>query len=317
MNIIIAPFLCALVLLATCPLFSESQKAQIENSENKCKLDVEVAQGIRRDKLRWSISGRNHKPDIISELTFKNITIYETRLITKLTCQDYFTKLNLGYGHVLDRGRVRDSDFRKSGRRGEFSRSSSKIKGSYTVDTQLYFGKDIQLASDTTLSPLFGYLWQYEKLRFKNGKQTRLFGFKVHERIEGLNSTFKSRWDGPFVGLGAKYQVTKSLFFYGEYDFLFALAYHGHGFWNLRNNGHGMHFHQHSNRWRGWGQIGLLGIGYEIVKNLSIRVEGQLLRFEARGGRIHAKEEHHNFHQPFHKATLNSSEGRLALDYAF
>ncbi len=306
-----------LLQLGMATLFAESLRTSATNDNTGTTVDIEVTQGLRQDKLKWSISGKNHKPDIISEITFKNITIYETRLITKFTRNSYFSKINLGYGDILDRGHVYDSDFHKSNREGEFSRSKSKIKGSHALDAQVSFGEDIAVSSRATISPLLGYLWQYEKLRFKNGRQTRLFGFKLHEKIKNLNSTYTSQWDGPFIGVRANFDFTPSFFCYGEYDFAFALRYHAHGFWNLRNKGKGMHFHQHSNRIKGFGQSGLVGLGYEVLENLILKAEYQLLRFEGRGGSSKAREGHKKFHQPFHKATLDSSEGRLCLDYSF
>lgn len=297
-------------------LASEALSYSAYNKTTGTKLNFEVSEGYRQDKLQWSISGAHKKPNIISELTFHDIKIYQTRLATKLTMSEYFAKANLGYGNIFS-GKVRDSDYSKNNRKGEFARSESKLRGSHTLDGQVSFGKDIAVQPNFTLSPFFGYTWDYEKLRFHDGKQKRLFGFKMNEKIRKLNSTYTSKWDAPFIGMRAHLDATKKLFFFGEYDFFFAVHHHGAGHWNLRNKGKGMTFHLNSHRAKGWGQMGLIGTGYEVFNNFFVKAEYQIANLQAKGGTITGKENHHKFRQPFHKAELTSSEARLCLEYAF
>ena len=46
-------------------------------------------------------SGPNKKPNILSEITFHDLRIYETRAATKLTWQQYFIRGSVGYGDLL------------------------------------------------------------------------------------------------------------------------------------------------------------------------------------------------------------------------
>ena len=307
---------CIAMQFSAVSLFSETVSGETQNSDTGTGFSFEVSEGYRQDKLQWSISGHHKKPNILSELTFHDIKIYQTRLATKLTMDDYFAKANFGYGDITS-GRVRDSDYSKNNKKGEFSRSRSKIRGSHTLDAQVSFGKDIAVHPSITLSPLFGYMWDYEKLRFKDGRQQRLFGFKMNEKIRKLNSTYTSRWDAPFIGARFGFDATEKLSFFGEYDFLFAVRHHGTGHWNLRNRGKGMTFNLNSRRAKGWGQMGLIGAGYEVFNNFIVKAEYQISNLRAHGGKVTGSERHHKFRQPFHKAELTSSEVRLCLDYAF
>ena len=306
---------CLLHLSAT-SLDAQTVTAEKQYYDTGARGEFEITQGYRQDKLTWSVSGKHHKPNILSELQFKDVRIYQTRIAAKFTMNDYFLRMQAGYGDIHS-GHIRDSDYGKDDRRGEFSRSRSKITGSHTLDAKLSWGLNIKPVSYLRVSPLLGYMWNLDKFRFKHGTQTRLFGEKFHEKIHGLHSTYKSRWDAPFIGVGAGYDPLKDLSIYGEYNFLFALRNSARGFWNLRNEGRGMHFDQHSKRSKGYGHIAIGGIGYEFFENYILKVEYQYSWFQAKGGKIHGHEGHHSFRQPFHKAKLTSQEVRLCLDYAF
>lgn len=309
--------LSCLTLQLSALLFSETASYQTQNSVTSTRFDVEVSQGYRHDKLKWSVSSVHKKPNILSELTFHDIKIYQTRLVTKLTMDDYFAKANFGYGDILS-GRERDSDYSKNNKKGEFSRSRSKIPGSHTLDAEVRVGKDFALSPLFTLSPLIGYTWDYEKLRIKDGRQKRLFGKKMNKKIPKLNDSYTSRFDAPFIGARFGFDATKKLSFFGEYDFLFAVRHHGTGHWNLRNFGKGMTFHLNSRRSKGWGQMGLIGAGYEVFNNFMLKAEYQISHLQARGGKMTGKREFQlKFRQPIHRAELTSQEVRLCLDYAF
>lgn len=306
---------CLLCLDAS-SLAAETVTAEKQYYETGAHGEFEVTQGYREDKLTWSVSGKHHKPNILSELSFNDVRIYQTRIAAKFTMNGYFLRLQGGYGDIHS-GHIRDSDYGKDNRRDEFSRSKSKITGSHTLDAKIAWGVNTKPLDQLRISPLLGYMWNVDKFRFKHGVQTRLFGVKIHEKIHDLHSTYKSRWDAPFIGLGAGYDPIKNLSIYGEYDFLFALRNSARGFWNLRNDGHGMHFDQHSKRSKGYGHIAIGGVGYEFFENYLLKLEYQFSWFEAKGGKTTGREHHHHFDQPYHKAKLISQEVRLCLDYAF
>jgi hypothetical protein len=295
-----------------------------ENTGTKAKVqydtgargEFEITQGYRHDHLSWSLSGHKKKPNILSELTFKDMHIYQTRFGAKFTMNDYFLRGQIGYGD-LGTGRVQDSDYARNDRKAEFSRAKAKITGSYTFDWKVTFGKKFAMCENTSITPFIGYFWNRDKLSFKHGRQTRLFGHKINEKIHGLHSKFRSDWDAPLVGLQAQYDVSKQLNFYGEYDFLFCVRNKGHAFWNLRNNHHGMHASMQSKRSKGFGHIGMLGTAYEFAKNFVVRAEVQYTWLESKGGKSHAHEHHMKITQPFHRSKLMSSEARLCLDYNF
>ena len=286
-----------------------TEKPQKQYYQMGAHGEFEVTQGYRQDNLNSSISKHKKNPKRTSKVSFRDVRIYQTRIASKFTMNDYFLKIGLGYGDIRS-GHVHGSQFKKADKK---ENDRAKVRGSYTADAKLSWGKNFALGSTVTIAPLVGYLWEIEKLRFKNGRQIKEGHSK---RLHDLNSTYKARWNAPFIGLDASYDPLKKLSVYGEYNFLFAVKDHARGFWNLRSHQHGMHFEQRSRRSKGFGHFGLAGVGYEWIDNLWLKLEYQFLWLEAKGGKTKGKEHHHKFSSPFHKSRLMSQEVRLCVEYA-
>lgn len=319
MNKMKAIICCAILQCSSFALFSENVSANVSdsytNKETGNSVEIEASQGYRQDKLKWSFSGPHRRPNIISELTFKDIRISQNRITSQLKHSGYFAKMQLGYGYIWT-GKMQDSDYARSHRKAEFSRSHHKISKGYELDATIALGKDIALSNGFTLSPLFGYMWEKEKFHIKGGRQTRFFGAHVNAKrpFRKLHSTSTSTWDAPFIGVRSNMKASDDLQFFAEYDFLFAVRYQQTGHWNLRN----MNFESHSKRIKGFGQKGLIGASLALSDNCSLKAEYELSRLTAKGGSVKAKERHHRHDpQPFHKAVRTASEIRLSLDCAF
>ncbi|MDB6081436.1 MAG: Protochlamydia outer membrane protein, partial [Chlamydiia bacterium] len=119
----------------------------------------------------------------------------------------------------------------------------------------------------------------------------------------------RAQWNAPFVGLRGARALNKKFQVFAEGDFLFAIQYNAHAYWNLKN----LSFKQDSNRYKGYGYIGILGADYQLLKNLTLKTELQFSHFEAKGGINKSS----SVGVPFRKAILTSYEARLGLNYAF
>lgn len=304
-----AIFCCVLLQLNGSALVSEAVSNSYTNKETGNGIDVEISQGYRRDKLKWSISGPHGKPNIGSETTYSNLHIYQTRFTSQFKASDYFAKLQFGYGYVIN-GRGRDSDYGRNDRMNEFSRVRSKVRNSHIWDTTLRAGKDFRLSETCTVSPLVGYMWEVDSLRTKHGKQT----YWPLQRVKHLNSAYKARWDAPFIGVRASLMAATAVQIYAEYDFLFRLYYHANGHRNLLH----LKFREHSKRSKGFGQMGQVGVAYTLFNNCFLKLEYALSELSAKGG-MHTWKRHQRstLRQHFHKARQTSSEVRLCFDYAF
>lgn len=278
-------------------------------------IDVELSQGYRRDKLDFSISGPHGKPNVISELTFKHIDIYVTGLRAKLTKDDYFLQGMVAYG-IVCHGKAIDDDYLFNNRKGQFSHSTHDIPGEYTTDVALRFGKNFTCANDVVVSPHVGYSAYVQKLRFRHGE-----GWVMHPlsrkgkssyTIHGLNSTYKSSWYGPELGVACKKALTSKIDLRVSYTLLFPLKYDGKGHWNLRSK-HDRHFDLNNKSSKSFGNIVGAGVEWTLTPYWVLKAEYEFMKFYAKGG--HMKVGSHRV--PMNKAHLTSNEVRLVLGYAF
>lgn len=286
-------------------------------------FEAQVTQGYKKEHLSWSISGPHGKPNILSELKYKHIKVYTTGLMFNATSEDFFAKLRLSYGNVYS-GRCTDSDYASSNKKNLFSKSHMKIPGSYTFDTNLTIGKSFHY-SQVTLSPQAGYMFSQQKLRMKHGVATVWPNKWLqsvqhgHHKIHGLNSTYKARWDGPFIGINGKWNIHKKISLFAEYNYLFLVQYHGTGFWNLRQKTDIQgNFHQHSKRHKGNGHMAAVGANARLTERLGLSALVQSVYMNAKGGKdtIHIRNKGKK-HLPFHKAHLGSMEYSLGLNWQF
>ncbi|MDB6081437.1 MAG: hypothetical protein JWO53_709 [Chlamydiia bacterium] len=298
-------------LLSFAAIFLQSGILSADTTDAPLKVELEATQGYRVDKIVYNFSGPHKQPNILSELTFKDIKIYQSRLITKLILDEYFARIELGYGNICS-GRVQDSDYASNNRKNEFSRSYNRISKGYTADAVIKIGKNFQV-NDWTLSPLAGYSLNVQKFQIGNGTQT--IGVsknnhikKTNHRMHGVRCKDRVQWNAPLVGLRAERSFNK-VKIDAEYDFLFCVQYDAKSYWNLRNQ----HFKDKSNRSKGFGHVATIGAGYEIAKNLELRTEYQFSYLQAKGG----KHTSHGHSSPFRKAAWTSNELRLGLNYAF
>ena len=94
--------------------------------------------GYRIDQLDWNIAGNNAgtNPNILSELTWKDLEIYQVQFKPSVTLGNshrggvrYHLRGMLGWGSIVD-GSNQDSDYAGDNRTLEFSRSNNSAGGS-------------------------------------------------------------------------------------------------------------------------------------------------------------------------------------------
>lgn len=274
------------------------------------KYDLELSQGYRQERLDFSISGPHKKPDVLSELIFKDIDVYVTRLGAAVSKDHYFLKGTCSYGKVFH-GKAVDNDYLFNHRKGLFSHSHHEIPGDYTVDGALRLGRHFELASGFVASPRIGYSAYLQKLRFRHGKAKLLhpvYGKMLSFRVHDLNSTYRSNWYGPELGFDLKKALTNAITLFGGYTVIYPLKYDAKGHWNLREK-HLRHFDLNNKSSKSFGNIANAGIQWVLNRSWSLKVEYEFMKFYAKDG--HMRKGH--LHVPMHKAHLTSNEFRLTL----
>ncbi|MDR2164877.1 MAG: hypothetical protein LBO79_04450 [Zoogloeaceae bacterium] len=206
--------------------------------------------GYRRETLDFNIAGLDGHPNVVSALDW-DTDMLEVRMAGDwLADSGFFATVDLAHARGFS-GEMRDSDYGEDNRRDEFSRSYAKSRGSLV--SRLSFGLGWRFAprSGASLTPLLGYAWQRHNLRASQGRQHIDTRSGYAGPFPGLDTHFKPRWHGPWMGLRLDARVTERLAFR-----LLAkrqwFDYRAFANWNLRDDfSHPVSFRQEGDS-RGW-----------------------------------------------------------------
>lgn len=227
--------------------------------------DWTLSTGYRQDRLTWTIADPTGSPNILSELQWNDLRIWEIKgQFEVLFCDRIYVRGYADYGKIFH-GRNRDSDYAGNDKTLEFSRSKAKSDKGEVFDFSGGIGYQFHLGdwfclcdTDWTFTPLLGYSYHEQHLRDYDGVQLinsafNEFGEEVPAGplgpFPGLHSNYRAKWRGPWVGFDTCYPISCDWKVFGSFEYHWA-HYHGTGHWNLRpdfikdftqtsNNGHG------------------------------------------------------------------------------
>ena len=228
---------------------------------------MRVLSGYEQAKLDWSIPNGNQAPDILSELTWDDLEIWNNQLEFDLARPaSWRVHLSASYGSIFD-GRNRDSDYLYSGRQGEFSRSYADV-GGYTVSASALVGYQFLFLGDRlTLTPSLGYRFDRQKMEVANGYQVIDMFYGVLGPFPGLDSSYRADWHTGIVDLDSTFALTDKLSLLAGASFGVG-TYRGEAVWNLRTDfEQGPSFRQSADA---YAVIARLGLRYQISPTLAI-----------------------------------------------
>lgn len=238
-------------------------------------IELMVGGGFREDCFDWSISDPQIEVDILSELQWKDLCMYDTIGMFKGSLLGFEVKLKGNYGKILSGG-VRDSDYLASGRNMEYSRSRHHVRGhAYDVSAAIGYRFPLFVA---TIEPLVG--WSHHELQVTNfnGRQViNLFGNTGD--IPGVNGSYRSRWDGPWAGIDASCDLLCDWRVYGTFEYHWA-HFRGTGDWNLRTD----FIKDFQQRAFGNGFLFTIGTQYELFCQSYLGLEYSLMHMSATHG---------------------------------
>ena len=252
-------------------------KALLEQREYRSSMDTSfdlvLSADYRKDNLTWNEANANGTVNIMSELKWENLDIAQTSAAARLNFfSDWHVRGRVGYGSIYS-GSNQDSDYNGNNRTLEFSRSNNR-GGGEVRDASIGLGKTLRLLDIAgenilSLSPLMGISTHQQNLTMTDGFQTLTSDGSGLGPYEGLNNSYDTQWQGPWVGIES---VLKT----GEHWSLNATAeyhwadYTAHANWNLRSNfSHPVSFVHNAN---GQGILLSAGVTYLVTKNSSIRL---------------------------------------------
>lgn len=221
--------------------------------------ELDLAVGYRQDDLKWSIAGPNNQPNILSELKWNELQIWQVQLSGRsLESYNLYIRYSFSYGEIFD-GKNQDSDYFGNHRTNEFSRSYSDAGRGEVVDTSAAFGYMIKLPKGLNIAPLFGSSYHTQNLHMYHGVQVVNTLTDALGEIKGLNSRYKTKWNGPWVGADLIWQISPGLSLLGTFEYHWA-KFRGKGHWNLRHD----HLDDFKHKANGYGAVVKFGAVYEV-----------------------------------------------------
>ncbi len=196
---------------------------------------VSAQAGYRQDSLDWNIADVDGNPNVLSELTWSDLRIFQAQLDLAVTIKQLTLFGKLGYGDIVD-GKNQDSDYDANNRQLEFSRSNNQAGGD-VADASLGIGYIFKAGRTGSfhryIMPMAGYSIHQQNLTMTDGFQT----IPAFGSFDGLNSSYDTQWNGPWIGFSFwSTDTVRDLTI--AIDFAYHQAdYHAEATWNLRTTG--------------------------------------------------------------------------------
>ena len=214
------------------------------DDQDYAKITFYGGMGQRKGELRWNIASDasgNKTPNILSELTFADLSIFEIQGGVDIRFNRGMLRNFRIEGHIKSGtnsdGLVTDSDYYDDNRTNEYSRSESNPDGSTTFDGKFIIGYEMQWSEHIVITPLIGYRYNRQSLKMKDGEQildTRPVALSLGPFSSELNSTYEAEWNSAIFGLDTQYRTHKHQF---SFRLEFTISdYYAEANWNLRSD---------------------------------------------------------------------------------
>ncbi|WP_432821522.1 autotransporter outer membrane beta-barrel domain-containing protein [Trichloromonas sp.] len=206
---------------------------------------LEFRTGYRKDKIDWNIADVDNLPNILSELTWDDLEIYDVEVSGKLQIPfhnrydaDAVLKGSLGYGWIFD-GENQDSDYDGNNRSQEYSRSNNDTDGDNVLDASIGGGFRFRMLDGRlALTPLAGLSYHEQNLNITDGVQTLATPSRTPPlgAFPGLDSSYETEWRTGWIGIDLDYQAGAATHLFGSAQYHWA-DFSAEAVWNLRNRG--------------------------------------------------------------------------------
>ena len=250
-----------------------------EKDKHLKSIEIEAGYAYRQGRFDWNIAGdlQGNNPDVLSELTWKDLLIHEFFLDMRASLRNaFYLKGFIHFGMIVD-GKNRDSDFAADSREMEFSRSNNDADQGNTLDGLFGAGYRLRCFSESlSLIPLAGYSYHRQHLTMTDGYQTITWSNGPSlGPFGGLDSTYDAEWRGPWIGLDLILETEKfakalkPVSFHAGWAYHWA-SYHAEADWNLRDDF--MHPKSFEHDADGLGMVFSLGIRIDMNDWSSLRL---------------------------------------------
>jgi hypothetical protein len=258
--------------------------SDIDKIDDKSRsTTLTITTGYRVDDFKYNISGDNsgHNPNILSELSWKNLRSYEINGRFSTTLGKFlYMRGSADYAWIYS-GTMQDSDYLGDNRTFEFSRSVNDSNDGTLLDSALGLGYPTKFTGEDNAGlvalPMVGYGYNVQRLRVTNGNQV----IPPTGSFPGLDSGLHTQWWGPWVGTDFSWTWDQRFTFFGTYEYHW-VNYRAVDNHNLRTDlQHPESIVFTSN---GRGMTGTLGIGWALTRRYSVDLIGNLMDWSAGQG---------------------------------
>ncbi len=242
--------------------------------------------------MNWNIGYNNAVPNVLSELTWKDVKSYGSVTGLEYICKSGWCKrmvfMGGAYANLAYDGRVRDSDYSGNNRTGEFSRSYSHGDDSSFNGGYVSVGYDVAAFwpnAPFSLTPRIGYALNKQTFKAVDGVQAVSDGviqtIPVGTPLTGLNSTYEAKWRGPSANIDFRLALFKQHEIRAGVGYVKS-DYRGIGTWNLRSDfQQPKSFEQNAN---GSGKNFAAGYSFWLTPRCELRLDAKYETWEADNG---------------------------------
>lgn len=258
--------------------------------DNKLKFlkrtEVGLSSSFRNDNLDWNIAGdiNGNNPNILSELKWDDLEIWQVGIEAKLEAASEkfyqvgtFLDFRLNFGEIVE-GKNTDTDYLGDNRSNEFSKSRSNSDDGDVLDVSLAIGPNFFLNNPQfSIVPLIGYSYHEQNLSLTNA----YIYLPPIGPYPGLNSSYDTEWEGPWLGVFFEYLVGEKFNFTSQIEYHWA-DYSAVANWNLRDDlQHPKSFEHQAD---GSGISLNLNLNYLVYENWQIGIHGTCQKWETDAG---------------------------------
>lgn len=196
-------------------------------------LELGLEGGVRQDYLRWTIGMFETAPNILSEVTWKNVRSFGVGVAAhQLVYKNVGINGSISAGKIFS-GEVWDRDWMGDGKTGLFSISQSSAHKGFVLDGEVEARSYWPLWGGI-LSESVGLGYHRLHLTMVDGWHIEYAASATPRQMYGLDNTYTAQFFGPYLGLNYTLPF-HGLYFNCSYSYTFA-KYRAKGYWNLRTD---------------------------------------------------------------------------------
>jgi hypothetical protein len=299
-------------------VYTQPANHEVNETSGEYEMTIYLDVGYRTDDIDWNKAHPSGTPNVLSELSWKNLDIALVEIGSRLILPSRWEiDGRFAYGTIVD-GQNQDSDYNGNNRTQEFSRSNNLSDEGNTLDASLALGYRFPLMPSRqgrpwwSITPKVGFSYHAQNLKMRRGFQT----IPATGHFAGLDSSYDASWYGPWAGLNSEVNIANRVFLTGSFEYHYAF-YEGTGHWNLRSDLQQPTSFEHEAE--GTGIVASLGGRVRLIEDLSLRLSVDYQDWKANRKGIDTMHfsDGTNSEMTFNEVNWESLGANIGLDYDF